>query len=171
MTSDPVGSQWLRHVPIVQSGPSQNPWLPPPWHPDPVSTPNDHTLEPPFKRPRLGNEKATPDGSSHSIAANCWPQTSDQLFHGWSHSGSKQGRQANIGLPSRSDGHASSKHGPPLLPQRPKRSREISSTLISSTTRRTLALGEVQTKPYVADPPSLAPRFKNGGKWPVFDQI
>ena len=171
MTSNPVGSQWLRHVPIVQSEPSQNHWLPPLWDPDAVPTPSDHTLEPPFKRPRLGNEKGTPDRSSPLITANSWPQPSDQLFDGWSHPGSKQGRQANIGLPSRSDGLASSKHGTPLLPQRPKKSREVSSTIVPLTTRRNLALGEVQTKPYVADPPSLAPRFKNGGKWPIFDQI
>ena len=169
MTSNPVGSQWLRHVPIIQSGPSQSPWLPPPGDPDAVPTLTDHILEPPFKRPRLGNENETPDRSSHLVTANCWPQTSHPLFDGWSHSGSKRGRHANVALPSRSDSHASSKHGPPLLPQRPKRSREVSSTLIPSTTRRTSASGEVQTKPYVADPPSFAPRFKNGGKWPVFD--
>lgn len=166
MTSDPVGSQWLRSFPSAQATPINAPSLPPLWNPGGVSAEVEQVVEPALKRRRLENEQDKSHSGFRSKSSPSWFHILDQLFHDWSQSGSRQDGQTKANSSSGSHDHAASGHGSQRFPQRPNKplSKTASSTFVSSGRRKNIPLGDVQTKPYVAEPPPAAPRFKHGGK-------
>lgn len=168
MSSDPVGSQWLRSVPSAQVTPISAPSLPPSWNSGGVYAEFDQVLEPALKRPRVETKKEALRGGFRSKSSLTWAHILNQPFHGWSQSGSRQDGQPKAKSSSGCHDNASSRPGSQRFPQRPNRplAKPASSTLLSSATRKNVPLGNVQTKPYVAEPPPAAPRFKHGGKSP-----
>ena len=166
MTSDSVGSQWLRPVNSVCIRPTNLPPHPPLWDSGDVATNLDTALEPALKRRKVENQRVASRGGSHSDFAQPWPTLApDVSSHGRPDSCLGQIGESKVDPALRQNDTGTIRHGPPLFPRRldqctsQGKARNPSSAVI----KRTVTLGDFEIKPYASELPPSAPRFKHGG--------
>lgn len=171
MTSDLVGSQWLQTANATLSRPTI-PSIPPPrphrlqfpsenfWDPGGIPPRSDQVLETTSKRQKTENETTTSRGGSQTnFAVPQRPRTPNKQFHGWANSGVEPEGLSNIKSVWECDNLENTRRGPLAIPQRPAKSTSRS----GDTFKSTVAVENVQTKPYTAERPAPAPHFKYSG--------
>ena len=174
MTSDLVDSQWLpsanasyaRHSNLSTVSPGHHPFrlLGESSRETGVAFTNvDQAVEPiePASK-RQKTEHDTPklgSGPHFSSAVPQYPWPVDKPSHRSSECSSTLDASPNSKAALKYSDTDLMRRGPPVLPQRPKKpsSRNVNKSKIVST------VANVQTKPYVAEHPAPAPRFKYGG--------
>ena len=180
MTSNTSGNQWLRTAnpafakpvntaafPFCQQTPRSFP-RETPYGSSPRTATSGKASQPAAKRQRLNDGVFKPDSevSRQPPAPSFLQRINSSTNHASSEhpedSPQSQGNLARSNDKARRKGSRS-----PILPIRPakrSRSRPLSNSAIS-TTERAASRGQVSTKPYVAESPSSAPRFKQKGEF------
>lgn len=174
MTSDFVDSQWLPNANASHARSNTTSTVAPPHHPNQFPGKGsrqtgvafsdvDQAVEPtePASK-RQKTEHDTPkfgSGPLFNSAVPQYPWLLDKSSHESPESGSTFDQPSNSRAALKYSDTDLMRRGLPVLPQRPKKasSRNVNKSKNISN------VANVPTKPYVAEPPAPAPRFKYGG--------
>ncbi|KAL8826787.1 MAG: hypothetical protein Q9191_003586 [Dirinaria sp. TL-2023a] len=178
MTSNTSGNQWLRTANPAFAKPV-NTAVFPFYQQTPRSFPRENLYEsatlaatpskasqPAVKRQRLNDGSLnTGSGLPRQPSAHASVQKANSSVNNVSPKHSEDSMQSQGSLAHGNDKARRKGSKSPILPMRPGKRPQgrLSSSEALSTTDRAASRGQVSTKPYVAESPSLAPRLKHSG--------